>query len=184
MREPEPSPEENLEAARRRQAQRREKAARDQELLTKRLKSPLFLGGVVIGGLFLVGLSSAIVTGVSAPPFNPEVCKTEAGRLRHVQQCLGVLDAGGSWTHKDLSAEKCKRYIGAIMGRSSEGMNTVSESEDLVRIEYERDSDGKRFTYECATLGDNIVWRGIDIFSPGEGPGRWRKEDARPIGSI
>lgn len=184
MNENEQSPEARLEEARRRQAQRREKAAREQEELAKLLKSPALLAGAAIGGLGLIGITSALITGGLAPSFNEDVCRTEAGRLKHVQQCIGVLKNGGSWTHPELSAEKCKRYIGSIMGRRATEMNTISEGSDLVRIDYIRTDDSKRFTYECSTLGDKIIWRGIDIFGPGEGPGRWRKEDAVPIESI
>lgn len=179
----EQSPEARLEEARRRQAQRREQAAREKEQLSKLLRSPVFLAGVAIGGIGLIGITGALVTG-EFEPFNEDVCRTESGRLSHVQQCLGVLSRGGSWTHAELSAEKCKRYIGSVMGRSTAGMNVVSEGKDLVRIDYIRTDDSKRFTYECSTLGDKIIWRGIDIFGPGEGPGRWRKEDAVPIESV
>ena len=47
-----------------------------------------------------------------------------------------------------------------------------------------RQDDGKLFKYECTINGDSIVWRGVDLFRQGEGPGRWRTEDAKALSSI
>lgn len=82
----------------------------------------------------------------------------------------------------DLAAE-CKKYIGEIMGRSPASMQVDHQSDPvrLVGVSYTRSNDGKKFMYECKTDGVTIVWRGVDIFGPGEGPGRWRDEDARTI---
>ena len=82
----------------------------------------------------------------------------------------------------DLAAE-CKKYIGEIMGRSPASMQVDHQSDPgrLVGVSYVRGDDGKRFIYECKTDGVTIVWRGVDIFGPGEGPGRWRDEEAKPI---
>lgn len=72
------------------------------------------------------------------------------------------------------------------MGRpiSSMKIDRVEEGGTLVALSYTRSDDGKLFKYECKLDGDNIVWRGVDIFGPGEGPGRWRDEDAKPISSL
>jgi hypothetical protein len=59
-----------------------------------------------------------------------------------------------------------------------------NESGRLVGISYIRADDGKEWKYECKTDGSTIVWRGVDLFEPGGGPGRWRDEDSRPISSI
>lgn len=85
----------------------------------------------------------------------------------------------------DLSSA-CKKYIGEIMGRPVSSMNVdrVEEDGSLVAISYIRSDDQKSFKYECKLDGENIVWRGVDIFAPGEGPGRWRDEDAKPISEI
>lgn len=85
----------------------------------------------------------------------------------------------------DLAAE-CKKYIGEIMGRSPASMQVDHQSDPgrLVGVSYIRSDDGKKFMYECKTDGVTIVWRGVDIFGPGEGPGRWRDEEAKPISSI
>lgn len=82
----------------------------------------------------------------------------------------------------DLASE-CKKYIGEIMGRSPASMQVDHQSDPgrLVRISYIRSDDGKKFIYECKTDGVTIVWRGVDIFGPGEGPGRWRDEEAKSI---
>jgi hypothetical protein len=85
----------------------------------------------------------------------------------------------------DLASE-CKKYIGQIMGRSPASMQVDHQSDpgSLVGVSYIRSDDGKKFIYECKTDGSTIVWRGVDIFGPGEGPGRWRDEEAKPISSI
>lgn len=82
----------------------------------------------------------------------------------------------------DLASE-CKKYIGEIMGRSPASMQVDHQSDPgrLVGVSYIRSDDGKKFMYECKTDGVTIAWRGVDIFGPGEGPGRWRDEEAKPI---
>jgi hypothetical protein len=81
---------------------------------------------------------------------------------------------------------KCKKYIGELMGREPSSMTTNYEnpSDSIVGISYARQDDGKIFKYECTTKDGSIIWRGIDIFYEGEGAGRWRTEDARPISSL
>ncbi len=85
-----------------------------------------------------------------------------------------------------LLPEKCKKYIGEIMGRDPGSMTTDYErnAEKIAGISYTRQDDGKLFKYECTINGDSIVWRGVDIFRQGEGPGRWRSEDAKAFSSI
>ena len=80
----------------------------------------------------------------------------------------------------------CKKYIGELMGRPVSSMNIdrVEDDGSLVAISYVRSDDQKIFKYECKLDGENIVWRGVDIFAPGEGPGRWRDEDARPVSAL
>ena len=82
----------------------------------------------------------------------------------------------------DLASE-CKKYIGEIMGKSPNSMKVDHQDDPgrLVGISYIRNNDGKKFSYECRTDGVSIVWRGLDIFASGDGPGRWRDEEARPI---
>lgn len=78
----------------------------------------------------------------------------------------------------------CKRYTGKIMGRDPSIMTSdYSAGGNMVGISYIRSSDQKLFKYECRSNGSEILWRGVDIFSPGEGPGRWREEDAESIAS-
>lgn len=85
-----------------------------------------------------------------------------------------------------LLPEKCKKYIGEIMGRDPISMTTDYErnAEKIAGISYIRQDDGKLFKYECTINGDSIVWRGVDLFRQGEGPGRWRTEDAKALSSI
>ena len=85
----------------------------------------------------------------------------------------------------DLSSA-CKKYIGELMGRPVSSMNIdrVEDDGSLVAISYVRSDDQKLFKYECKLEGENIVWRGVDIFAPGEGPGRWRGEDAKPVSAL
>jgi hypothetical protein len=80
----------------------------------------------------------------------------------------------------------CKKYISELMGRPVALMRVdrSETSEGSVSISYVRNDDQKLFKYECKLEGDNIVWRGVDIFGPGEGPGRWREEDAKPVSSL
>ena len=80
----------------------------------------------------------------------------------------------------------CRKYIGEVMGREPASMSTDYErnGEKIVGISYIRQDDGKLFKYECTINGETIVWRGVDIFRQGEGPGRWRNEDAKPLSSF
>lgn len=70
------------------------------------------------------------------------------------------------------------------MGRDPDIMLTDKIESGLVSISYVRADDSKEFKYQCKEEKGNIVWRGVDIFQPGEGPGRWRDEDARPISAF
>jgi len=88
---------------------------------------------------------------------------------------------------KEMFVRKCKQYISDIMGQPIEIMNTYNvypSNESLVDVSYQRPSDGKLFKYECQQEGPNIVWRGVDIFAPGSGPGRWRYEDSKALSDI
>jgi hypothetical protein len=84
-------------------------------------------------------------------------------------------------------AEKCKAFIGKLMGRPTETMIAQyppGESKNIMAfVHYERD-DGTIWRYQCLTDGETIVWRGLDIDGPGSGPGRWREEDRVPISSL
>lgn len=86
---------------------------------------------------------------------------------------------------KDALASQCKDLVGDIMGRSPSSMSTdyFRPGLNLVGISYIRSSDGKLWKYECTSDGSSIVWRGVDIFGPGEGHGRWREEDRRSLKS-
>jgi hypothetical protein len=70
----------------------------------------------------------------------------------------------------------CKAAISMEMGQNISIMESYKAIPEISRIEYVRPSDGKRWKYECKFPGDNyqVVWRGVDIFAAGGGPGRWR----------
>ena len=78
----------------------------------------------------------------------------------------------------------CKQLIGDVMGRDPGSMIADQVSADITSISYVRDDDAKEFKYQCKEEEGDIIWRGVDIFGPGEGPGRWRNEDARAITSF
>ncbi|WP_156957621.1 hypothetical protein [Synechococcus sp. KORDI-52] len=151
----------------------------------KPIQSSRFLPRTLLICLFLALPVAGVTAALFSEPFDPDVCKTEAGRLRHLQQCVSVLnDDQYAWSHRDLSPDTCKRYLGSILGHDPSIMRTVNWDSSIVRIDYTRQDDGKKFMYECSTLGDEIIWRGVDIFRLGDGPGRWRYEDARSISNF
>lgn len=53
---------------------------------------------------------------------------------------------------------------------------------DISTISYYRDDDGKLFKSQCKyyptspTTGA-VVWRGVDVWEPGSGPGIWRERE-------
>ena len=81
-------------------------------------------------------------------------------------------------------AKYCKQLVGDLMGRDPNIMVTGQATSDIVSISYVRADDAKEFKYQCKEDEGNIIWRGVDIFGPGEGPGRWRNEDARPVSTF
>ena len=80
----------------------------------------------------------------------------------------------------------CKASIHKSIGASTPADQMESSlSGGLVDVAYTRD-DGKDFKYQCkyypitATTG-RVVWRGVDIFGDGQGPGVWREREYDPI---
>ena len=98
-------------------------------------------------------------------------------------QSVSRVDSSKSISTVDL-ANYCKQLVGDLMGRDPSIMATGQVTADIASISYVRADDAKEFKYQCKEDGGNIVWRGVDIFGPGEGPGRWRDEDARPVSSF
>ena len=92
----------------------------------------------------------------------------------------GILEPSGK-PSKVMLARACKRFVGDLMGRDPAIMQTDYEGDGVVGISYVRADDGKQWKYECEINGTDIIWRGVDISGPGEGPGRWRTEDAKPV---
>lgn len=72
----------------------------------------------------------------------------------------------------------CKMAISKLMGKPTSIMTATITPDSYFRVTYKRPDDGKTFKNECRFDGNSIVWRGVDIFAPGEGPGRWRDNPA------
>ena len=82
--------------------------------------------------------------------------------------------------------ESCKRFIGQLMGRETDGMLSRLTSNDYTSatVFYVRE-DKTFWKYECKTDGNTIVWRAIHTHGPDKGlEGRWREEDRAPIASF
>ena len=98
-------------------------------------------------------------------------------------------DVARSKASVDQSLEiprRCKSLISSTMGRPVEIMTAQYPSEgdpSMAFVSYIRD-DGTIWKYQCKTDGQTMVWRGVDIFSPGGGPGRWREEERVPLSSL
>ena len=81
---------------------------------------------------------------------------------------------------------QCKKFIGQIMGRPTDGMVATITTNDFssASVAYMRDDD-TFWMYECKTDGSTIVWRAIDTNVPSKGQaGRWREEDRTEINSF
>jgi hypothetical protein len=98
-------------------------------------------------------------------------------------QSVSRVDSSKSISTINL-AKYCKQLVGDLMGRDPNIMVTGQVTADIVSISYVRADDAKEFKYQCKEDEGNIIWRGVDIFGPGEGPGRWRNEDARPVSTF
>ena len=98
-------------------------------------------------------------------------------------QSVSRVDSSKSISTVDL-ANYCKQLVGDLMGRDPSIMVTNQVTADIVSISYVRADDAKEFKYQCKEENKHIIWRGVDIFGPGEGPGRWRNEDARPVSTF
>ena len=70
-------------------------------------------------------------------------------------------------------ASVCKAAIAETFAQPLNIMNIVNSEGGIVRIRYNRPSDGKRWTNDCRIEGNRIVWRSVDAFG-GDGPGVWR----------
>jgi hypothetical protein len=101
-----------------------------------------------------------------------------------VAMLSGCLPTETTASHKVDLASACKRFVGELMGRDPEIMKAVDNGTQVVSVSYARPADGKLWKYECKVDGEMIIWRGVDVFGPGQGPGRWRVEDAKPLVSF
>lgn len=77
----------------------------------------------------------------------------------------------------------CKKYIGEVMGRDPQDMNSdyANQALRVVGISYVRGGDGTVWRYECKSDGKNIYWRTANGTGAGQDLGRWRTEDSRPL---
>jgi hypothetical protein len=109
-------------------------------------------------------------------PQQKEAAKEIEAEPKKAEVATAAIDIGAA----------CKKYIGELMGRPADVMSVDYEEQGgaLVGVSYRRQSDNKLWKYECTVAGENILWRGVDLFEPGEGPGRWRTEDAKPLSSV
>lgn len=70
-------------------------------------------------------------------------------------------------------ASVCKAAIAETFAQPLKIMKVMSNEGGIVRIRYNRPSDGKRWTNDCRVEGERIIWRTVDAFK-GDGPGVWR----------
>lgn len=78
--------------------------------------------------------------------------------------------------NEEQKVDACKQTIALLFGRKKSIMKARIIEPNLIRVEYLRPDDGKRWKNECAFEGNKIIWRGVDIFKPNGGPGRWRTD--------
>lgn len=70
-------------------------------------------------------------------------------------------------------ASVCKAAIAETFTQPLKIMKVMSNESGIVRIRYNRPSDGKRWTNDCRVEGERVIWRTVDAFK-GDGPGVWR----------
>lgn len=70
-------------------------------------------------------------------------------------------------------ASICKAAIAETFAQPFKIMKVASNEGGIVRVRYNRPTDGKRWTNDCRVEGNRIIWRTVDAFK-GDGPGVWR----------
>lgn len=70
-------------------------------------------------------------------------------------------------------ASVCKAAIAETFAQPLKIMKVMSNEGGIVRIRYNRPSDGKHWINDCRVEGERIIWRTVDAFK-GDGPGVWR----------
>ena len=70
-------------------------------------------------------------------------------------------------------ASICKAALAETFAQPFKIMKVASNEGGIVRVRYNRPSDGKRWTNDCRVEGNRIIWRTVDAFK-GDGPGVWR----------
>ncbi len=70
-------------------------------------------------------------------------------------------------------ASVCKAALAETFAQPLKIMKVASNEGGIVRVRYNRPSDGKRWTNDCRVEGERVIWRTVDAFK-GDGPGVWR----------
>lgn len=95
-------------------------------------------------------------------PSEPEVPSASEAQAEQAEPSLSAVDL----------VRVCKAGHAFSVGRSVDGMEASTTSDEIVRLSYTRD-DGKRFRYDCKVEGGTIRTRMIDEAGPRSGPGAW-----------
>ena len=70
----------------------------------------------------------------------------------------------------------CRAAVAELNGRDPASMQVKDNAAGIVRVEYRRPDDNKLWKNDCRVEGDKLIWRGVDAFGHGSGPGRWRED--------
>ena len=74
-------------------------------------------------------------------------------------------------------ARVCRAAIAAMNGHKPRIMKVMSNKDGVVRIRYNRPSDGKLWKDDCRLSGNQVERRPVDADGPGSGESRWRSSD-------
>ena len=85
-------------------------------------------------------------------------------------------------TDPDTLVNVCKSVVAAITTSNSHKSMSGRFSDGMSNVEYARDDDGKVFKSQCKFYPTSdrtgaVVWRGVDVWEPGGGPGIWRERE-------
>jgi len=84
--------------------------------------------------------------------------------------CGNIAQAGSD---SDLG-NICRAAVAAIMGRDIKIMKLDQVHAGIAQVSYTRPSDHTQWKNQCRVEQDRVIWRTIDAFGPGSGPGPWR----------
>lgn len=85
-------------------------------------------------------------------------------------------------TDPNTLVKACKSVVAAITTSNSHESMSGWHSNGISQVEYARDDDGKIFKSQCkyyptSNRAGTVVWRGVDVWEPGGGPGIWRERE-------